>query len=214
MRLASVLAATLLAALWGCGSSGGGSSGTTGGGGPGGLCANCQTDGDCVLGSSCVVEGDSTGALCAAPCNGASRCDDPNASCIDLSAGKGQLNCYPTAGSCVGFVPTGSSSTTSVSPNTSSSGGTSGSCTPDSYASYGAMFMTVYCLPCHDPSNAAYFPPDCTTQAGIQGDLTRIKKSIDTNLMPIGYSDGGTSPPALSASEVMRVDAWLGCGAP
>jgi hypothetical protein len=218
LRMRRSLPILLIAALLAACSAGGGASST--GGGSGTLCSPCSQDSNCIVGGSCVFEtAGATQGYCAVPCTVSSTCPESDVSCLDLSGGKGLFYCYPTAETCVGYVPGGSTGTSGAAATTmsaSSSSDSTGSCGTDTYANFGATFMTTYCLPCHAPNNPAYFPPDCTNQATIQGDLTRVASSITDGLMPL-WPDAGApadSTVLIAPSDLTRVEAWLACGAP
>jgi len=70
----------------------------------------------------------------------------------------------------------------------------------DTYASYGATFLSSNCRTCHEHTS------QFSTQALVQASLTSLEVQISTGQMPEGAT--------LSSTEKAKVLAWLECGAP
>lgn len=157
------------------------------------FCASCSSDADCGGGNNfCLAF--SFGNYCGTDCGSGQSCPS-GASCVQIGDGAGNvvgLNCIPSATDCSG-TSTGGGTT----GNGGSSGTGSGSCTTDTWSSFGSSFFQNYCNSCHGSQYASH--------ASVQSQLGSISSSISSGNMPTG---------GLSSSMRSRILGYLNCGAP
>jgi hypothetical protein len=104
------------------------------------------------------------------------------------------MNCVPSGTSCSGG---GSGGSTGGSGSGGSGGSGSGSCTTDTWSSFGNAFFQNYCNNCHGSKYAS--------QSNVQAQLNSVYSSISSGSMPTG---------GLSSSTRTRILNYLNCGAP